>query len=209
MINLLPPDLRNGYRYGRRNVVLRRWVAMCLVAFVGLGLLSTYGLLNLHQSTATYNNKITAANNTLQKEKFAQTEAQIKDIGSTFKLVTQVLKQEVLFSQLITRLAKTIPPGAKLNGLNISQTQGAINITAVAADYSTATQVQVNLSNPPGNLVRIFSKADITSVTCNSANAVDKSYPCTVNIIALFVPNNPFLLINSQADKALNQGAKP
>ena len=198
MINLLPSDLRDSYRYGRRNVGLRRWVIMCLFAFIGLGLLSTYGLLSLHQSTVSYNKKIAASQNTLQKEKFAQTESQIKDISGNFKLVVQVLSQEVLFSQLIKQIATTIPANANLSGLNISQTQGAIDVSAVATDYNTATQVQVNLANPAN---KIFSKADIISVACNSANAVDPHYPCNVNIKALFAPNNPFLFINSKAAK--------
>jgi len=206
MINLLPSDLRDSYRYGRRNVVLRRWVVMCLLAFVGLGMISTYGLFNLHQSTVTYNKKIADSQATLQKEQFTQTESQIKDISSSFKLVTQVLQQEVLFSQLITHIAAIIPTNANLSGLNISQTKGAIDISAIATDYNTATQVQINLASPDN---KVFSKADITSVTCNSASAVDPRYPCTVNLKALFAPNNPFLLINSQPQTASKEGPKP
>jgi hypothetical protein len=195
MINLLPPETRDGYRYARRNVALRRWVICCLIALIGLGGLATYGLLSLHQSTTRYNDQIAAAEQQFQQEDFAGTQAQVKDISTSFKLVVKVLGQEVLFSQLLKQIGAAIPRNANLTGLNISQTQGAIDISAIATDYNTATQVQVNLADPAN---KIFSKADIVNVACNPDNAADTHYPCTVNIRALFASNNPFLFINSK-----------
>src|SRR5665213_2737325 len=196
MINLLPPEIKNGYRYARLNVALRRWAIMCLVTLIGLGGLATYGLLSLHQSTVRYNNQISAAEKLFKQEDIAGTQAQVKDISNSFKLVVKVLGQEVLFSQLLKQIAATIPANANLTGLNISQTQGALDITAITTDYNTATQVQVNLADPTN---KNFSKADIVSITCNSDSATDPHYPCTVNIRALFAKNNPYLFINSKA----------
>lgn len=195
MINLLPPEIRRSYHYARRNVVLRRWVVMCLVALVGLGVLTTYGLLRLHQSNTRFSNQIAASQALFQKENFAGTQKQVQDISGSFKLVVKVLGQEVLFSQLLKQIAAIIPFNANLTGLNINQTQGAIDITAITTDYKTATQVQVNLADPANKL---FSKADIISITCNSSNALNPLYPCTINVRALFVTNNPFLFINSK-----------
>ncbi len=195
MINLLPPDIKRSYHYARRNVVLRRWVVMCLVALLGLGILTTYGLLKLHQSTTHYSNQITVSEALFQKEDFTGTQKHVQDISSSFKLVVKVLGQEVLFSQLLKQIAGIIPFNANLTGLNINQTQGAIDITAIATDYNTATQVQINLADPTN---KVFSKADIISITCSSSNALNPSYPCTVNVRALFATNNPFLFINSK-----------
>jgi len=195
MINLLPPDMKQGYRYAHRNVKLRKWVVSFLIAFIGLGALSTYGLLTLQQSTVNYNRQIADSQATLQKEKYADTQKQIKDISASFKLVVKVLQQEVLFSSLIKQIAATIPANANLTGLNISQTTGGIDISAIATDYQTATQVQVNLSDPAN---KIFSKADIVSISCGGANATNPQYPCSVTIRALFANNNPYLFINSK-----------
>src|SRR5450631_2454059 len=98
MINLLPPEIKSNYRYARRNVKLRRWVVTFVVAFVGLGIISTYGLLKLHQSTSEANKQIVSTQALFQKEKFTQTQAQVLDISNSFKLVVKVLGQEVLFS---------------------------------------------------------------------------------------------------------------
>lgn len=192
MINLLPPDIKNNYRYARRNVVLRRWVVTFLIALVGLGALATFGLLTLHQSTVRYNNQIAAANTLFQKEKFAQTQAQVQNISNSFRLVVKVLDQEVLFSELLTRLATLMPTNAALTGLNVNQSQTGIDIIAGAPDYATASQVQVNIADPAN---KVFSKADIVSINCGNQNA---NYPCTIDVRALFAPDNPFLFINSK-----------
>jgi Tfp pilus assembly protein PilN len=198
MINLLPPELKTGYLYARRNVVLRKWIAAFLIALVGLGALATYGLLTIKQSTVHYNNQIAKTEANFQKERSSDIQKQVQDISNNFKLVVKVLSQEVLFSQLIKQVAATIPANANLTGLTITQVQGGIDITANATDYKTATQVQVNLSDPKN---KIFSKADIVSVAC-TPGADASLYPCTVKIRALFAANNPFLFINSK-------GAKP
>jgi len=114
MINLLPPEVKTGYRYARLNVGLRQWVILLVLAFVGLGALGTYGLLNLQQSSNRYNRDIAAAKLSLQQEHFADTQKQVQDISSNFKLVVNVLGQEVLFSQLLKQIATTIPANANL-----------------------------------------------------------------------------------------------
>lgn len=200
MINLLPSEIKSSYVYAKRNVVLQKWVALCLAALVGLACLGTLGLLTMRQSQVHYAQEAAAANSAFKKEKYDVTQKQVKDMSNSFKLVVKVLGQEVLFSQLLKQIASTIPTNANLTGLNISQTTGGIDITANATDYKTATQVQVNLADPSN---KIFSKADIVSINCSSADAAASAYPCTVNIRALFGNNNPFLFINN------NKAAKP
>jgi len=195
MINLLPPDVKTGYHYARRNVRLRNWVLTCLIALVGLGAITTYGLLTIHQATADYNHKVAAAEAQLKREDFTGTQKQVQDISNSFKLLVQVLSKEILFSSLIKQIGAAIPDNAVLTGLSINQTQGGINITADASDYKTATQVQVNLSDPKN---KIFSKADIQSISCAGTTATDPLHPCAINLRALFASNNPFLFINSQ-----------
>ncbi|HET7060229.1 MAG TPA: hypothetical protein VFH99_02865 [Candidatus Saccharimonadales bacterium] len=193
MINLLPPEIKENYRYGRRNVSLRKWAVGCLAALVGLGIITTYGLLVLQQSTNHYNHKIAASKALFKKEDFTGTQAHVQDISNSFKLVVKVLGKEVLFSQLIKQIGASMPANANLTGLDISSVQGGLDITANAIDYKTATQVQVNLSDPAN---KIFDKADIVNITCN--DATNSSYPCQVTIRALFAKNNPFLFINNK-----------
>lgn len=195
MINLLPPEVKNGYRYARRNVILRRWVAAFLVALVGLGVLGTYGLLALHQSTANYDNRVAAAETQLQNDKLDQTKKQVEDMSTSLKLAVQVLSNEVLFSKLIQQIGANMPAGTVLTELSIGQVQGGLELTASSTDYTAGTQIQVNLADPAN---KIFSKVDIESLKCDSAsnNSGQSSYPCKVQLRALFNPNNAFLFIN-------------
>lgn len=202
MINVLPPDLKNGYRYAHANVVLRKWLVITAIALVGLFVIATYGLLNIHQSSRTYEKQIAATEADFLKQDYVGTQKRVEEISGSFKLVIKVLGQEVLFSRLIKQIATTIPTGANLTGLNINQTQKAIDITANAKTYNTAAQVQVNLADAKN---KIFSKADIINITCNDkldAAGTPVEYPCTVNIRALFSNNNDFLFINSKGTKA-------
>ncbi len=197
MINLLPPTVKEEYRYGLRNSVLLRWVVAFVVALIGLGAITTYGLVTMKNSTDHYNAVVADANTTLTKNNLTGTEAQVKEITTDFKLVVQVLSKEVLFSKLLKQIATVIPSKSVLTGLTISQTAGAIDISASAADYTTATQVQVNLQDPTN---KIFSKADIVSIACG-ANATNPKYPCSIQIRALFSQNNPYLFTNTTNTK--------
>ncbi len=195
MINLMPPELKISYRYARRNVTLRKWVLICLIALIGLGAIATYGSLTLQQSSLHYEKQNAAAEDALKADQFETTQKRVKDIGNNFKLVVKVLGQEVLFSELLKQVAAIIPAKANLTGLNIVQTQGAIDISAIATDYTTATQVQLNLADPAN---KIFTKADIVSIDCSAANALNPDFPCSVSLRALFARNNPYLLIHNQ-----------
>lgn len=195
MINLLPPDLKSAYRYGRRNVILRRWVVAGLAALVGVGLLGTYGLLAFRQSTNDYNSQISTAQNQLQKDNLTQTEKQTQGISSSLRLAVKVLGNEVLFSKLITQIGAVMPDGAVLSELDINTALDGVNLTADTTSYNTATQIQVNLTDPSN---KIFAKVDIVSITCQTNSP---PYPCVAQLRAQFNAKNQFLFIN--------QGAKP
>lgn len=196
MINLLPQDIKEGYRFARRNMALRKWVTLFATALVGLGIIATFGLFTLQQSINNYNHQIADSQALFKKEDFNGTQRKVQDISNSFKLVVKVLSKEVLFSQLIKQIGASMPDNAILTGLDINQVQGGIDITAEATDYKTATQVQVNLSDPAN---KIFSHADIENIKCEGVN--DPPYHCQVTIRALFADNNPFLFINNKAAK--------
>ena len=194
MINLLPPETKEMYRYARRNRKLVRWVTACAFWLVGGLVLAAGGYLYLNKAIADTTKQITATNSQLQEQNLTTVQKEVTDISNNLKLAVQVLSQQVLFSELLDRLAKVTPSNAVLTNLNITQVQGGVDITAQTANYNAATQFQVNLADPNN---QIFSKADIVGITCNLSGP----YPCTVTLRALFVSNNPFLFINNKAAK--------
>ena len=195
MINLLPSAVKQEYLYAQRNAFLVRWVIACLLAIVGVGVIGTSGYLYIHRSAQNYNHQVATTQSLLTQQHLSDTEKQVQGISNNFKLVVQVLSKEVLFSKLLTQLGTVMPANTVLTGLDITQIQGAVDITAAAKSYSDASQLQVNLADPHN---QIFSKADILSINCSASGSSDKNYPCTVSIRALFATNNPFLFINSK-----------
>ncbi|MBC7581853.1 hypothetical protein H7097_03240 [Aeromicrobium sp.] len=194
MINLLPPTVKEDYVYGSRNTTLLHWALAIMVGLVGLGAITTYGMATLQKSSNSYSAQVITAEQQLADQNLQGTEKQVKELSSDFKLVVQVLSKEVLFSKLLKQIATVIPSNAILTGLTINQTSGGIDISAAAKDYATATQLQVNLEDPAN---KIFSKADILSITCTNS-AQNAEYPCAVQIRALFANSNPYLFINSK-----------
>lgn len=197
MINLLPPELKEQYVFGRRNTSLRRWAVAMAFGLAGVAIVAFSGLFLMEKSIVDNRNQIAALEQRLGDQKLEETRAHAKEITDSVKLAVDVLSREILFSQLLTQIAKVIPQSANLTDLTISQTKGAIELKAESADYTSATQLQVNLEDPAN---RIFSKADIQGITC-SATAPDPKYPCAVTIKALFNDNNPFLFINKNGAK--------
>ncbi|HEX7963018.1 MAG TPA: PilN domain-containing protein [Candidatus Saccharimonadales bacterium] len=197
MINLLPPEMKLDYRYARRNRRLVRWSVGLLVALAGLAGLTGSGLLIMGHAEHQRSQEVTAVQQRLASQNVTETEKQVTTISNNLKLMVTVLSKEILFSRLLTQLGSVTPPGTALTSLSISQTAGAIDITAGTKNYGDAAQLQANLADPAN---RIFSKADIDSISCSSNSTQNSIYPCSVTIKALFASDNPFLFINK--DKA-------
>jgi Tfp pilus assembly protein PilN len=176
MINLLPQETKQAYLYASANVKLLRWSIAIFLGLIGAGLIATYGLLSVQHAVSTTNQQIVDTKIALSNAKQAETTKKIGDISDSLKLTQKVLSQEILFSKLLKQMAVALPAGAKLTGLNIAQVAGGsgLDVTAEAADTTAATQVQVNLADPAN---KIFAKADIQGITCNSKNAPDAAYP--------------------------------
>lgn len=192
MINLLPPELKEAYRYAHRNVRLVRWTVACGLSLVGLVAISTFGLIYVQQTSRSYDQQIQTAQALLKEQKLDATELKVKDISGSLKLAVQVLSRELLFSKLLKQLATITPRQVILTDLNIAQAQQAVDITALTTNYTAATQLQANLIDPANKL---FAKADIVSISCGSSGSTPQ-YPCIAVIRALFVENNPYLFIN-------------
>jgi hypothetical protein len=207
MINLLPTPVKENYYFARRNSRLARWLFMMSLAFAGLGVLGVFGILFLNNTAKSYDTQVATMETSLKLQKQAETEKEVKEISNNLKLALQVLSKQVLYSQMLKQLATLIPSNAALANLTINQGQNALDITASTADYTAATQLQVNLADPNN---KIFSKADILNISCATSGSTEvKRYPCTVTIRALFNTKNPFLFsANSPAIPAAS-GAKP
>lgn len=198
MINLLPPEIKNSYSFAKRNTELLRWCVIFLAASGGIFLITLFGVIYMNRSSHSYAAQNILLQQDLKDNKLEETQKQIQDISGSLKLVVQVLSREVLFSKLINQIGSVIPRNAVLTDLEIINTQGAIDLTAVATNENAATQIQINLQDPANQL---FDKADIQTINCSTKGSINKKYPCSISIRAQFAKKNPFLFINSGANK--------
>jgi len=197
MINLLPPDIKETLLYARRNQFLTKWVLAFFAGILGIGAVILAGHFYINQSTKTYAKEVQHRKDQLSQQKLEETKKRTEDISTSTKLALQVLSRQVLFSDLLRQIGAVMPSGAALQSLSISKLEGGLDLQAVAADYQTGTQVQVNLADPAN---KIFEKADIINITCNTDNptgTANKQYPCQISIRALFAKDSPYLFTKS------------
>ncbi len=192
MINLLPPDLKQAYRAARVNRHLVRWILVCVTGILGAAVITAFGYLYMNQTANNYRTQIETSRQQLAAQDLDKVQQEVKEISSNLNLVVEVLSKQIIFSGLLQKLGALMPAETNLTGLSISQTEGAIDISAEAKNYSSATQIQVNLSDPDNKL---FSKADILSINCGGTN----SYPCTIQLRALFASDNPYIVTSKAA----------
>ncbi|QQS20068.1 hypothetical protein IPL85_01260 [Candidatus Saccharibacteria bacterium] len=189
MINLLPPQIKQAYRFGRINRHLTRWITALALGIVGAVLITAVGYMYLSQETTNYKKQVATTQSRLAEQNFTGLQEEVRNISNNLNLVVDVLSKQILFSELLTQIATLLPSETNLSALSISQVQGAIDITAAAKTYEAAAQIQVNLADPKNG---VFSKADIISINCSGTTG----YPCTVSIRALFASNSSYMLIN-------------
>lgn len=194
MINLLPSHLKKEIFFGRRNSQLAQLVVVLVSTILGVYLIGLFGLFYMNQSIHNYNDQVARARESLKSQKIDEIQKEVGTISNNLKLTSQVLSREVLFSKLIQQIGAAMPANTILTDLKIATTDGAIDLTAIASDYNTATQVQVNLADPAN---KIFDKADILNTQCGNT-ATDPKYPCTVTLRARFGKNNDFTFIGSK-----------
>lgn len=206
MINLLPNERREANTYGLLNRTLAKWCIAFGIGVVGIWAIVGFGFFQLNQSIQSQKQNIAAAEQSLKDQDIEGIRNQTADIDSSIKLALQVVEKKVLISKLIQRIGAVIPENAILMNITIQEVEGAINLAARATNTQSATQVQVNISDPENN---VFSSADILDISCNPdpGSELESRYPCAVNIRALFGDNNPYLFINQtdENQESLNE----
>lgn len=199
MINLLASNAKEDIMYARRNTQLLRWCVVVLLIIGGIMLISLAGLFYIKQSQKQYTEQVSRTEAQLKEQNLEETQKKVESISNNLKLTTQVLSREVLFSKLLKQIGAAMPANTSLTDLKIGKTEGGIDLTAVASNYVTASQVQVNLQDPNN---KIFDKADIINIVCNANNIVDPRYPCTINIRARFGKNASYFFISPTGAKS-------
>jgi Tfp pilus assembly protein PilN len=201
MINLLPPKYKQTLFYSKRNRTMSRWVIALLVALAFSLMIVGAGWLYLDQAIKREAKSVAQTENALKEQEIEETTAEVNEISNNTKLVLEVLSREILFSKLIKQLGAALPPGTALESITLEGLQGGLTIQAYATDFNTASQIQVNLSDPQN---KIFKQADIETITCPQVSEEEvvsedaPLYPCNVRLKVLFGDNTEFVYIGGE-----------
>lgn len=202
MINLLPTDYKRTLLFARRNTSLRGWIITLVIVLVGTVVVVGIGYWYLKNETNKQVAALERSKQELQQQNIDGVRTQIDEISGNTRLVIEVLQREILFSKLIRSIGAALPPNTILTGITLDdKVEGGIDLTAAASDFTSASQIQVNLQDPDN---KVFAKADIVSITCGGTE-ID-GYPCNAQIRALFNEENPYAYI--PADGANSGGGQ-
>lgn len=194
MINLLPPDYKKTIFYSRYNRTVIRWVFALALSLLFSLLIVGFGWIYLDQSIMRESKTAEESQSALNDQAVENTTEKVEEISSNTKLVLQVLSKEVLFSKLLRQLGASLPPDTALESINIEELSGGITIKALAKDFNSASQIQVNLEDPSN---KIFKQADIESINCTESPETNLVYPCNVQLKALFTDDNEYVYIGA------------
>jgi len=194
MINLLPPNYKSNLYYARRNRSLMKWVSALSLSVVFSLLIIAAGWIYLDQSIKKQTKTAAETEKSLKDQNIEETTAKVEEISGNTKLVLKVLSKEVLFSKLLRQLGASLPANTALESIDIEELKGGLTIRAVAKDFNSASQIQVNLSDPRN---KIFKQADLESISCGGGTDTESQavYPCTVQLKALFADKNEYVYI--------------
>lgn len=195
MINLLPQTRKDDITYGRKNSRLLKYCSLVLVIIFGMACITFVGSLYIKSTQDTVAAQVESSKQSIKSRQLESVQKQAEQISNDIKLTTDVLSKEILFSKLLKQIGAAMPANTSLTDLKIDTAEKALNLSAIASSYDTASQVQVNLSDPKN---AIFEKADIIGINCN---VQDPRYPCEVTIKALFGDNSSYLFINPAKEK--------
>lgn len=190
MINMLPADYVESIRHSKNNENILRWMGAALAATVVLVIILASGWLYLNHEVKNLSTQIATGKNDLVTQNLEGVKKNASAISNDIKTINQVLGKEIRFSKLIQNIGQIMPPGTVLDGLTLTKADGSIDLTASSKDYKSGAQIALNLSDKQNGT---FSRADIVSINCTSA---DTAYKCSVVLKALFSKDSQAKFLN-------------
>lgn len=193
MINLLDVETKRNIRAARLNIVLRRYVWAIIATFLFMALCFGVGYYVTLKDRDSAQRQLDVSKQEVAR--YAKVQKESAEFARNLTTAKAVLSSEIVFSDLVVNIAKTLPEGAVLSSLTI----GAENIgseTSITArtvdDNETPLKLKQALEDSP-----IFDNVSIANITSpnNSAeaapsssstaeNAIMRAHPITVNLKA-------------------------
>ncbi len=171
MINLLPPQVKEARRYGRKNISLFGYsIALLATAVVTAGIMIA-GIQFVGSDEPSLRTKLqTSQDEITLLEKDIQS---IESIATRLETAKNIKAKSVSFSELIPKIAAVLPDGVVLNALTL--TGGVTDPLKLDVDLRTADLGPVTIRNLVDS--KLFEAADIATLTPKGGTNSDGSIP--------------------------------
>lgn len=184
MINLLSPDDLKQIRSARFNVRLRRYLILSVIAMAVIA-----GVYGIGYTFARNEYFVAQERNAAAQKDLAQYQ-DVKNEAAMFRanlsVAKKILGSEIIFSEFITDIAKTLPPNSVLANLTLStnmtaagsKTKGSTQITARAKSYNDVIAIKSAFEKSS-----LLSDVRIMSTSVASGNrlsGIEANYPYEV-----------------------------
>ena len=183
MINLLPPELKERRRFGRKNVALFGYS----IALIATGITTAGIMIAGIQFIATDEPEMRGSLTNVQNEILALESdiATIETVADRLNTAKAIDNSSVKFSELIPKIGAVLPDGVVLNALSLSG--GVTDPLQLDVNLLSADLAPIMIRN----LVEsdLFEAADIATLTPiggDSESASETSYQFTASISASF-----------------------
>ena len=177
MINLLSVADKKSLRAAHLNVLLRRYiillcgVAVCIVLIFGFGF-----WLQMNEQA-----KYIEASQKYATEKAQYTQAQVtgKAFADNLTIAKTILSNEVLFSDLTTTIARTLPAGSSLQTLTVATSDFAkpISLVIQTNSYDNAIKIKDSFENSAA-----FEDVNILSTSQIKDSKTKYNYTVTLSV---------------------------
>lgn len=182
MINLLNSAAQKEHHAARTNLRLRGYLVLLLATFIGVVLIYGSGLFLTINERATANTQTTA--NSQLTAQYAPVRAKADAFAANLRTAKAILSQEVLYSDMITKIANTLPANTVLSSLALNQQtlKKPITLAARVKAKQDAIVLKSTLENSP-----LFESVNINNISEENiadteTNQTKISHPVIVTI---------------------------
>jgi Tfp pilus assembly protein PilN len=182
MINLLSPDDKHQLSAARQNVILLRYNIIALVSILTIAIIYGGSFFITMRSKSVAEEQLKADNTRTMS--YADVRSKIQQFSKNLTTAKTILSSEIIYSELITDIAKTLPSGTVLTNLTIQPDSfgKAMSLSAAAKNYGKALELKTVLENSP-----LFSNVSLESVGSVGADAPSSAgYPINVILKTTF-----------------------
>lgn len=187
MINLLPPESKQEIIFGRKNKALVGWIIAMFVLLLSIVVISVVGRFYIISNVDNLNKEITDTKQRISDQNLETRQAEITGFANNLNTVTNLLKDQLLFSKIITTLGEILPSGVTVLNIDFRSTDSTLKLQLTGADEKAVTQGFINISSASNKLI---STADLESVDCTGQGS------CVATVTVLLNKDSEFYFLN-------------